>query len=172
MANILITEVNSNATGGDFFELYNYGNTDIDLTGWRWNDSQATNAGSGVVVFPSGTTLAAGKVLVVLAAASTAIAAFKTAWSIPANVDVVAFGGPSLGKGDAVVVFDSSGNAATAYNDTATVGVAATAAQRLIYNDTTGQLMYDADGSGKKAAVLIGVLDDHSELHAADLWVI
>jgi uncharacterized delta-60 repeat protein len=52
-------------------------------------------------------------------------------------------------------------------------GAAATTAdQRLIYNDTNGQLMYDADGLGKKAAVLIGVLDNHAALHAADLWVV
>jgi Ca2+-binding RTX toxin-like protein len=53
------------------------------------------------------------------------------------------------------------------------LGAAATTAdQRLIYNDTNGQLLYDADGSGKKAAVLIGVLDNHAALHASDLWVV
>jgi uncharacterized delta-60 repeat protein len=53
------------------------------------------------------------------------------------------------------------------------LGAAATTAdQRLIYNDTNGQLLYDADGSGKKAAVLIGVLHNHAAMHAADLWVI
>ena len=29
---ILITEVNSNGAGGDFFEIYNAGNSTVDLT--------------------------------------------------------------------------------------------------------------------------------------------
>ena len=32
-ATLLITEINSNGTGGDFFELYNSGTTSIDMTG-------------------------------------------------------------------------------------------------------------------------------------------
>ena len=31
---ILITEVNSNGAGGDFFEIYNTGSSSVDLTGW------------------------------------------------------------------------------------------------------------------------------------------
>jgi Ca2+-binding RTX toxin-like protein/methionine-rich copper-binding protein CopC len=127
MATILITEVNSNATGGDFFELYNYGSTDIDLSGWKWNDSQATFGGTTAVTFASGTTLAAGKVLVVFQGASTGVAAFKTAWGLGSGVTVYAnaAAGPGLGKGDAVVLFDASGNvvASVNYNDTAFSGV-------------------------------------------------
>ena len=124
MANLLITEVNSNATGGDFFELYNSGSTDIDLSGWQWNDSQATFGGTTAVTFASGTTLAAGQVLVVFAGASSGVAAFKTAWGLGSGVTVYAnaTAGPGLGKGDAVVVFDASGNVVASfnYNDTAT----------------------------------------------------
>ncbi|MDF1622548.1 MAG: hypothetical protein P1V33_03650 [Pseudohongiella nitratireducens] len=35
MSDILITEMNSKSTGGDFFELYNFGSTEIDLSDWR-----------------------------------------------------------------------------------------------------------------------------------------
>ena len=38
---VLITEINSNGTGGDFFELYNYGGSTIDLAGYRWTDNSA-----------------------------------------------------------------------------------------------------------------------------------
>lgn len=127
MTSLLITEVNSNATGGDFFELYNYGSTDIDLSGWKWNDSQATFGGTTAVTFASGTTLAAGKVLVVFQGASTGVAAFKTAWGLGSGVTVYAnaAAGPGLGKGDAVVVFDASGNVVASfnYNDTAANGI-------------------------------------------------
>jgi Ca2+-binding RTX toxin-like protein len=47
-----------------------------------------------------------------------------------------------------------------------------TTSQHLIYNEATGSLWYDADGSGKAAAVLIAVLDNHSKLTYTDLAVI
>jgi Ca2+-binding RTX toxin-like protein len=49
---------------------------------------------------------------------------------------------------------------------------AMTTSQHLIYNSATGNLWYDADGSGKAAAVLIAVLDNHATLTYADLAVI
>lgn len=134
MANILITEVNSNATGGDFFELYNHGSTDIDLSGWQWNDSQAMFGGSSAVTFASGTTLAAGQVLLVFTGAASAVATFKSAWGLDSATAVYAnaSAGPGLGKGDAVVLFDASGNVAAAlnYNDTATAANGISSATR------------------------------------------
>ena len=55
-----------------------------------------------------------------------------------------------------------------------TVGKTATnAAQHFVYDNTTGNLWYDADGSGTKVkAVLIGVLDDHAPLNANDVWIV
>lgn len=50
--------------------------------------------------------------------------------------------------------------------------VATTAAQRLVYDSTSGNLWYDADGSGKAKAVLIGVLDNHATLTEADVLVV
>ena len=38
----------------------------------------------------------------------------------------------------------------------------------LVYDRATGQLFFDADGSGEGAQVLIGVLANHAELSAAD----
>lgn len=110
---LLITEVNSNATPGDFFELYNYGTTEIDLSGWNWTDSAADPAKLGT--FAAGTKIAAGGKLVV-AGEVTDPAALKTAWGLDANTNVVAVGGPGLGKGDGVVILDASGQVATAIN--------------------------------------------------------
>jgi len=44
--------------------------------------------------------------------------------------------------------------------------------QHLIYDSASGHLWYDVDGSGKKAAVLIGVLGHDTPLKAADLWAV
>ncbi|MFM9026039.1 MAG: lamin tail domain-containing protein, partial [Planctomycetaceae bacterium] len=40
---LLITEINSNGTGGDFFEVYNSGASAVDLSGWRWSDYDVRN---------------------------------------------------------------------------------------------------------------------------------
>ena len=49
---------------------------------------------------------------------------------------------------------------------------ATTATQRIIYDQPTGNLWYDLDGSGKGTAVLIGVLDNHVQITHTDFWVI
>jgi methionine-rich copper-binding protein CopC len=115
---LLITEVNSNATGGDFFELFNYGTTEVDLTGFKWDDDSA-NPASGAS-FPSGTKIAAGQRIVVLSESINADA-FKTAWGNPANLTVVtattAPSGLGLGgSGDAVVLFDATGKTVAWFN--------------------------------------------------------
>ena len=53
------------------------------------------------------------------------------------------------------------------------VGVkAADAGDRLIYDNRTGKLFYDADGTGKAAAVQIAQLDSHLKLTADDFLII
>lgn len=110
---LLITEMNSNAAGGDFFELYNYGTAAINLTGWKWDDDSAAVTDAGAASFPA-MSLGAGQRLVVVGG-TTDTAAFNTAWSNPVAT-IVALGGPGLGKGDAVVLFDASGKVAAALN--------------------------------------------------------
>ena len=48
---------------------------------------------------------------------------------------------------------------------------ATTAAQRIVYDTTTGDLFMDADGTGAGAAVLIGRLTNLAALTASDIWV-
>ena len=49
---------------------------------------------------------------------------------------------------------------------------ATTATQRIVYDQPTGNLWCDADGSGKGKAVLMAVLDNHAPLTPLDFWVI
>ena len=54
-----------------------------------------------------------------------------------------------------------------------TVGKTATnASHHFVYDNTNGNLWYDADGNGKVKAVLIGVLDNNAALTANDLWIV
>lgn len=111
---LLITEVNSNAAGGDFFELYNYGASAVSLLGWKWDDDSANPADAASVSFPA-VTIAAGERLVVVA--SSDLTAFTTAWGLnAATFKGAALGGPGLGQGDAVVLFDASGHVAARFN--------------------------------------------------------
>jgi Ca2+-binding RTX toxin-like protein len=43
---------------------------------------------------------------------------------------------------------------------------------RIVYNSTTGDLYYDADGNGAGAAQLVGNLQGHPALAATDIAVI
>ncbi|WP_296260372.1 MULTISPECIES: DUF3616 domain-containing protein [unclassified Pseudomonas] len=111
---VLITEVNSNAVAGDFFEVYNYGSTPLDLSGWRMNDEAGTF--SDATGLPANLTLAAGQSLLVASVKDADFAAFKTAWGLDDRANVISIDGPGLGKADAVVLFDANGNVATAFN--------------------------------------------------------
>jgi uncharacterized protein YjiK/methionine-rich copper-binding protein CopC len=110
---LLITEVNSNAAGGDFFELLNTGTAAVDLTGFKWDDDSASFTDAGNATFPS-VSIPAGQRLVVVN--TTDANAFRTAWGIDGTVPVAAFTGPGLGGGDVVVLFDTTGNVVTSFN--------------------------------------------------------
>jgi uncharacterized protein YjiK len=114
---LLITEVNSNAAGGDFFELYNYGTSSVDISGWKWGDNKFLFTDSAIATFASGTTIAAGQRLIVMNVAGGA-AAFRTAWGLAADFPIATtdVAGPGLGGGDAVVVYNASGTAIASMN--------------------------------------------------------
>ncbi len=123
-ATILITEINSNGTGGDFFEIYNSGATSIDMTGWRWSDYDLRNWGSASSF--DAASLAPGEVAVVgagsnvtpptpLWGSAAANTAFRTNWGLSGSVKMLTWtgNGAGLGSGDGVILFDASGNVAT-----------------------------------------------------------
>ena len=123
-ATVLITEINSNGAGGDFFEIYNSGNTSVDFTGWRWCDYDLRNwsSASSFDTF----SLAAGEVAVVgagsnatpptpLWGSAAANTAFRTSWGLSGSVKMPTWtgNGAGLGSGDGVILFNASGNVAT-----------------------------------------------------------
>ena len=59
-------------------------------------------------------------------------------------------------------------------SETATPGASAAHAadDRLIYNTSTGQLYYDADGAGGADAQLVATLQGAPTVTANDIWVI
>jgi hypothetical protein len=123
-ATVLITEINSNGTGGDFFEIYNSGNSSVDFTGWRWCDYDLRNwstasafdtfslAAGEVAVVGAGSNVASPTPLWGSAAANTA---FRTSWGLSGSVKMPTWtgNGAGLGSGDGVILFNASGNVAT-----------------------------------------------------------
>lgn len=171
--NLLISEVNSNGTGEDFFELYNYGSTAIDLSGWRMNDSAATF--SKGITFPEGLTLAAGTTLIVSAATTdTELATFKTVWGLGSDANVIAMSSmPGLGKGDAVVIFDNQGYVAAEFNYGAgslTASDGSTLTTALASSGTTfvgGAHAGKAYGAGEKVSAIWDGLSETSPAYLA-----
>jgi hypothetical protein len=125
---ILISEINSNGTGGDFFEIYNYGATAVELGGWKWVDN-ASGANGGpsfngarAFAFDAFTLNPGAIALVVTDASGGAIGntAFATSWGL-SGVNFLTFNsgvgtGNGLGQNDLVALFDSSGVFQTGLN--------------------------------------------------------
>lgn len=127
---LLITEVNSNGSGGDFFEIYNYGTVTIDLAGYLWTDN-AVPSFSGSNTYTLNSLSLAPQAAVVIAADAgqngAGNAAFLTNWGtssppvtmgdfagpIPANP---ALTGRGLGQNDAVLLWDPSGTFVSGVN--------------------------------------------------------
>lgn len=113
--NLLISEVNSNATGGDFIELYNYGSSTIDLSNWKFTDS-GDKTFAKAVSLGSDLQIEAGQTLVIASVKDAGFDAFLTAWGLTGSSNVISVDGPGLGKADGVVIYDQNGNVATAFN--------------------------------------------------------
>ena len=130
-AQILISEINSNGIGGDFFEIYNAGSSAVDLGGWKWVDN-ASSANGGpsfngarAYAFNAFTLNAGSSALVVSDASGGASGntAFATSWGI-ANSNLLTFTVPTaptgtgngLGSNDLVALFNSTGSFVTGLN--------------------------------------------------------
>lgn len=108
-AQLLITEINSNAGAGDFWELTNFSTSSINLfngsTHWSWDDNSFV---AGSIQIPLGITIGPGESIVFLADKnSSAVASFRSAWSLPSSVQVIPDPtGTGLGGGDAVRLYN------------------------------------------------------------------
>jgi hypothetical protein len=126
---ILISEINSNGTGGDFFEIYNYGATAVDLGGWKWVDNASgANGGpsfNGARAFAfDAFTLNPGAIALVVTDASgnaTGNTNFANSWGGLSGANFLTFNtgagtGNGLGQNDLVALFDSAGLFQTGVN--------------------------------------------------------
>lgn len=102
---IIITEINYNSDGaadaGDWIELYNTGDAEISLSNWKFRDSDDTHT----FIFSPGVVIHSGGYLVVYANYSKFISRFPEVSNITGP-----FGFGLGGDGDAVRLFDQSGN--------------------------------------------------------------
>ncbi len=110
-AQLVITEINSNGTPADFWELTNYGAAVVDISGYIWDDDSANpNAGNAVTI-PAGTSI--GPKESIIFAVETTAAGFRSAWNLPPSVRVITSDNPGLGGNDAVHLFNASGQPVT-----------------------------------------------------------
>src|SRR5688572_5435507 len=107
-AQLILTEINSNAAGGDFWELTNVGTTSQSIGNWKWIDSGQGLPAPAVQVIPAGTTIAPGETVVFITDTITSTA-FLNAWGPLTGIQKFV-GGPGLGSGDSVRLYDSSDN--------------------------------------------------------------
>lgn len=112
-AQLLLTELNSNGSVGDFWELTNVGASSVSIGDYRWTDFTGGNTfttGDSNPV-PSGTTIASGESVIFTLASE---AEFRTWWGtgLPATVKVFASatGNPGLGSADGVTLYNNSGS--------------------------------------------------------------
>ena len=114
ISTLRITEAMSSGNGtADWFEVTNYGLSDVSITGWKMDDGTFS---SGTSVALSGvSSISSGQSVIFLesASAETAISTFRTIWG--SNVSSLIIGsytgsGVSLSSnGDGLVLFDSTG---------------------------------------------------------------
>jgi len=141
-AGLLITEINSNGTGGDFFEIYNSSATAVSLGGWKWVDNASgANGGpsfNGARAFAfDAFTLQPGGVALVVTDASGGTegnSAFNTSWGLTGTqyltFNTGTITGNGLGQNDLIALFNPDGNFVTGLNYS-------TAAVNIVQGDTT-----------------------------------
>ncbi|MGI9177631.1 MAG: lamin tail domain-containing protein, partial [Pirellulales bacterium] len=127
---IRITEVMSNAfTLGnmDWWEITNYGDAPVDITGWKVDDnSYSLVSAVSLVPYASGTEpawslIAPGESVVFMesAAPTSAVPAYQSFWNLGSGIGAVR--NPNLGSytgsgiglssaGDGLIIFDAAGN--------------------------------------------------------------
>ncbi|GAA2048224.1 hypothetical protein GCM10009820_02950 [Leifsonia soli] len=89
-------------TGGEFIELTNLGSTPVSLTGWSFDDDSET---PGTVPLDALGTLASGESAIITESAD---AAFRSEWSLGADVKILAGNTTGLGRADEINLFDGT----------------------------------------------------------------
>jgi predicted extracellular nuclease len=141
ISTLRITEVmSSSGTGGtaDWFEVTNYGLSDVSITGWKMDDNSFSSGNS--VALSGVSSISSGQSVIFLESATAETAStFRTFWG--SNVTSITIGsytgsGVSFGSGgDGVVLFDSTGVEMT---PRVTFGAATTGSSFYYSHDSTG----------------------------------
>ena len=118
-ADLLITEIRTKAASNpeDFFEITNLGVAPVDITDWKFDDESADIADAAPLV--GITSIAPGESVVFFQLDESdpldpaydpagELAFFRNLWGGLAGVQVGYHGGPGLGKGDAINIFDAA----------------------------------------------------------------
>lgn len=103
----------------DWWELTNTGTEDVNLTGYKWDDTP-TPATPSVSIFPPGIILKPGEAIVILGESATNLATWKAAWGLGSSVQVIdrtkfenmggePFSGLNL-NGDEINLYDPADN--------------------------------------------------------------
>lgn len=103
-SNVFITEWMYKGGGGEFVELTNAGNTDVDVTGWSYDDDSRT---PGVFDLSDFGIIAAGESVIFTEAN---VSDFRTEWGLNASVKVLGLVENNIGKSDEINIYDGSGS--------------------------------------------------------------
>jgi Ca2+-binding RTX toxin-like protein len=136
----------------------------LDFTGNGFGQTMVGNNGANVLDGKGGADILAG-----LGGADT----FAFTSALVSNVDLIAdfvSGTDKIALDDAI--FTGLAPGALPAGAFVIGSQAGDADDRIIYNGTTGQLFFDADGNGAGAAILFATLDGHPALVASDFTVI
>jgi hypothetical protein len=140
-AQLAITETHSSAStnlgaglvvqGPDFWELSNFGSSAIDLTGYRFNDEDATLGGDANSAVFEGVTIAPRESIVFVQSGTTVVTnreSFIEWWgaaNLPANVQVLFYtGNGQAATGDSIVLWDANATEDANYLDRVNFGEA------------------------------------------------
>ncbi|MBN2578950.1 MAG: lamin tail domain-containing protein [Pirellulales bacterium] len=102
-AGMVITEWMYSGNSGEYIEFTNTGTSDVDMTGWSFDDDSQT---AGTVDLSAYGIVTPGKSVLLIEPTDTD--AFRTAWSLPSTVKIIGGNGANLGRNDMINLYDSS----------------------------------------------------------------
>lgn len=175
-AQVRITEAMSSAGGTgvaaiDWFEITNLGNTAVDITGWKVDDSSFAPASAlalnGVTSIPAGKSV----IFMETAAPATDIPALKAFWgSSMDNVAVGSYTGSGIGLssgGDGIILFDNTATAPVEVTRLSFGAATAGSSFYWIYN-ASGVLTSTATGIVSTVGTINGTISNQVTLTSAN----
>lgn len=161
----------SGITDGQGWNVTNKG-TATTIKGSRFNDVLIGGSGNDILIGGAGNDVLAGGKGFDILTGGTGADTFRLSGDTKTDHITDFLSGTDRIELDNLVFKALLTEGQLAANQFAQGTTATTATQRIVYDQPTGNLWYDVDGSGKKAAVLMAVLDNHVQIAHTDFWVI